>query len=214
VSARSKLMVIMLFALGILGMLAVLLQHCSQKKHRVTTELEDASDNNMNLSDSPSRQQPSSPPGKKWLSPTQTSLPRAERVVDPFVAQDPLKALDYQSAAFVQKTQRLQNRWQSGDPDSSWTGQMATYVAAQLSQAGIQGRVTEVACRTTLCRITIEFDSIEKLADINRFQYPENNEGFHTTYVGEGQHLGRLFVAPPGVSLSSIFANPSNSPPK
>jgi len=167
VSARSKLMVIMLFALGILGMLAVLLQHCSQKKHRVTTELEDASDNNMNLSDSPSRQQPSSPPGKKWLSPTQTSLPRAERVVDPFVAQDPLKALDYQSAAFVQKTQRLQNRWQSGDPDSSWTGQMATYVAAQLSQAGIQGRVTEVACRTTLCRITIEFDSIEKLADIN-----------------------------------------------
>lgn len=49
-SARSKLMVIMLFALAILGMLAVLLQHCSQKKHRVTTELEDASEDNMNLS--------------------------------------------------------------------------------------------------------------------------------------------------------------------
>ncbi len=150
---------------------------------------------------------PTVPSAKKWLSPPPAIQARSDHGIDPFVAKDPMNEPTFQAAATIKKMQKLQSIWESGKPDSAFARQVDDYILSEFAKKQMHARLTELDCRTTACRVTMEFDSAEGFSELNRFEYPPSNGGMFDVYTGEGRNLVRMFLAPAGASLSAMFAN-------
>lgn len=71
------------------------------------------------------------------------------------------------------RAEELRERWAADEPDPAWTDEMSQQTRSMLDQHDIDGSVSDVSCRTTVCRIEFDFADLNeamKLAQETREQ--------------------------------------------
>ncbi len=70
-------------------------------------------------------------------------------------------------ALIADQTMLVEDRLAAGDPDPSWSSDATRLIHDRFAQAGLTGaRLDAAACRGTLCKIQLRFESAEALAAV------------------------------------------------
>jgi hypothetical protein len=147
--------------------------------------------------------------GRKWAPTEQPPMAEAaapqDQDKDPVLRQDPMEAQNYREALTIRQVQLAQLTWKLGRPDNEWTARMTQHVKEQFSKHDIRGTITSVECRTTLCRVTMEFASYESMSTVDSVIPPEHSDGISARYADGDRKFLRYYFAPAGVGMRDVI---------
>ncbi len=115
----------------------------------------------------------------------------------------------YQGALRRQQLRRLEARWQGEREGRDWTHGVKRRFLDEFQKRDIPGKLEQLDCRQTLCKMQIAFDSPNHAAKINAIEH-DADTGWYADFRIEGEQvMVTAYLGAPGVDLRTITDDPS-----
>jgi hypothetical protein len=102
---------------------------------------------------------------------------------------------EYEQLAALES--QFRDRWESETDDPEWNTGVEEYLAMAMRDAQVPHEaLEEVACRTTLCRLTFRFETAQQAVSLGQLQHPDYEQQF---FFDGARYT--VFVARPGVAI-------------
>jgi len=140
----------------------------------------------------------------EFVSAEQPAVPPDPHRNGPVALKDDPKS--YEEAVRQRQLERLEARWRSELVDPAWTRRVEETFLAEFRNREIRGRLSELDCRQTLCRLHMAFDSPDDAAGVNGIEHDVDTGWYSDFRLLEGDRvMVTAYLGGRGVDLRDII---------